>query len=65
MYIDDLKHLVQYYHFDINPYMWKKEITEQFYDLLNINKIKNSEEMFENGYYDSEKNKDILDKYFL
>tara|TARA_B100001094_G_scaffold130743_2_gene126575 strand:- start:370 stop:1128 length:759 start_codon:yes stop_codon:yes gene_type:complete len=52
-------------HFDINPYMWKKEITEQFYDLLNINNIKNSEKMFENGYYDSEKNKDILDKYFL
>ena len=45
--------------------MWKKEITEQFYDLLNINNIKNSEKMFENGYYDSEKNKDILDKYFL
>ena len=52
-------------YFDINPYMWEHGFIEQFHELLNIKIIKNSEELFENGYYDSEKNKDVLDKYFL
>ena len=52
-------------YFDINPYMWEHGFTEHFHELLNIKIIKNSEELFENGYYDSKKNKAILDKYFL
>tara|TARA_B100000482_G_scaffold168877_1_gene134439 strand:- start:101 stop:859 length:759 start_codon:yes stop_codon:yes gene_type:complete len=52
-------------YFDINPYMWNHDFTENCYGLLNIKTINNSEELFENGYCDSEKNKDILDKYFL
>lgn len=52
-------------YFDINPYMWEHYFTEQFHDLLNIKIIKNAEELFEDGYSHSLKNKDILDKYFL
>jgi len=52
-------------YFDINPYMWKHDFTENCNGLLNIKTIKRSEELFESGYCDSEKNKDILDKYFL
>jgi hypothetical protein len=45
--------------------MWKHDFNENCNELLNIKTIKNSEELFESGYCDSEKNKDILDKYFL